>query len=86
MKTMHQKNSKSIHGAKRSRIRWRYLKMGKMVGGTETSVLRELISPKNYKIPRRNQGITKGGLRVTLTVVLVWDREKRENGEGVKSV
>jgi hypothetical protein len=45
--------------------------MGKTVGGTEPSILGELISLKNYKIPWRNQGITKGGLRVALTVVLV---------------
>jgi hypothetical protein len=43
--------------------------MGKPVGGTETPVLGELISPKNSKIPRRNQGITKGGLEVTLMVI-----------------
>jgi hypothetical protein len=43
--------------------------MGKPVGGTETPVLGELISPKNSKIPRRNQGITKGGLGVTLMVI-----------------
>jgi hypothetical protein len=40
------------------------------VGETETRVLGELISPKNSKIPWRNQGITNGGLGVTLTVVL----------------
>jgi hypothetical protein len=42
----------------------------KPVGGTETPVLGELISPKKSKIPRRNQGITNGGLGVALTVVL----------------
>jgi hypothetical protein len=42
----------------------------KPVGGTETPVLGDLISPKNSKIPWRNQGITNGGLGVTLTVVL----------------
>jgi hypothetical protein len=31
------------------------------VGGTETPVLGELISPKNSKIPRRNQWIANGG-------------------------
>jgi hypothetical protein len=35
-----------------------------------------LISPKNSKIPRRNQGITNGGLGVALMVVLVCEREK----------
>jgi hypothetical protein len=49
----------------------------KPVGGTKTPVLRELISPKNSKIPRRNQGITKGGLGVALTNVLECEREKR---------
>jgi hypothetical protein len=75
---MHQMNFKSIHRAKRLRIRYRYLKMGKSVGGTETPILGELISPKNSKILRRNQGITKGGLRVALMVVLVCVRERRE--------
>jgi hypothetical protein len=42
----------------------------KRVGGTETTVLGELISPKKSKIPRRNQGIANGGLGVALTVVL----------------
>jgi hypothetical protein len=47
----------------------------------------ELISPKNFKIPRRNQGITKGGLGVALTVVLEYVRERREkNREGVRYV
>jgi hypothetical protein len=59
----------------------------KSVGGTETPILGELISPKNSKIPQRNQGITNGGLGVTLTVVLVRERERSEkNGEGVSSV
>jgi hypothetical protein len=41
-----------------------------------------LISPKNSKIPRRNQEITNGGLGVTLTVVLERERERGEkNGE-----
>jgi hypothetical protein len=38
------------------------------VGELETSVLRELISPKSSKIPQRNQEIGNGGLGVTLTV------------------
>jgi hypothetical protein len=41
----------------------------------ETPVLGELISPKNSKIPWRNQRITNAGLGVTLTVVLVCERE-----------
>jgi hypothetical protein len=46
-----------------------------------------LISPKNSKIPQRNQGITNGGLGVTLTVVIERKRERSEkNGEGVTSV
>jgi hypothetical protein len=52
------------------------LRWGKSVGGTETSVLGEFISPKNSKIPWRNQGIIKGGLGVTLMVVLVCVRER----------
>jgi hypothetical protein len=59
----------------------------KLVGGTETPVLRELISPKNSKIPWRNQGISNGGLGVTLTVVLECVRERSEkNREGVSFV
>jgi hypothetical protein len=61
--------------------------MAKTSWGTETPVLGELISPKNSKIPQRKQGIVKGGLGVALTVVLVCERERREeNGEGVRSV
>jgi hypothetical protein len=63
------------------------LEMGKTVGGTETPVLKELISPKNSKIPQRNQEIANGGLEVTVTVVLVCEREISEkNSEGVSSV
>jgi hypothetical protein len=59
----------------------------KLVEGTETSVLGELISPKNSKILWRNQEITNGGLGVTLTVVLVCVRERSEkNNEGVRSI
>jgi hypothetical protein len=43
----------------------------------ETPVLRELISPKNSKIPWRNQEIANGGLGVTLTDVFECEREKR---------
>jgi hypothetical protein len=46
------------------------LRWGKPVEEVETPVLGELISPKNSKIPQRNQGITNGGLGVALTVVL----------------
>ena len=63
------------------------MRWGKPVGGTETPVLGELISPKNSKIPRRNQGITNGGLGVTLTVVLERLGVRSERiGEGVGSV
>jgi hypothetical protein len=86
IKTMHQRNFKSIHGAKRSRIRWKYLEMRKIGWGNRDTVLGELISPKNSKIPRRNQGITNGGLGVALMVVLVCEREKWENSEEVSSV
>jgi hypothetical protein len=59
----------------------------KLVGGTETPVLRELNSPKNSKIPWRNQGISNGCLGVTLTVVLECVRERSEkNREGVSFV
>jgi hypothetical protein len=56
------------------------------LGGTETPVLEELISPKNSKIPRRNQGIANGGLGVILTVVLERERRSEKNGEGVSSI
>jgi hypothetical protein len=58
-------------GLGKNTLRW-----GKSVGGTETPVLGELISSKNSKILRRNQGIANGGLGVTPTVVLVCVREK----------
>jgi uncharacterized membrane protein len=57
----------------------------KPVGGIETSVLGELISLKNSKILRKNQGINNGGLEVALTVVLVRERSEK-NGEGVSYV
>jgi hypothetical protein len=52
------------------------LRWGKSIRGTETPIFGELISLKNSKIPQRNQGITNGGLGVTLTVVLVCVRER----------
>jgi hypothetical protein len=59
----------------------------KPMGESSTPVLGELISPKNSKIPRRNQGIINGGLGVTLMVVLVCVRERSEkNSEGVSSI
>jgi hypothetical protein len=64
-------------GLRENTLRW-----GKSVGGTETPVLGELISPKNFKIPRMNQGITNGGLGVALTVVLVREREVRKTMKG----
>jgi hypothetical protein len=54
------------------------------IGGMETPIIGELISPKNSKIPWRNQRITKGGLRVALTDVLecVREREVRKTVKG----
>jgi hypothetical protein len=52
------------------------LRWEKPVGEAETTVLGELISSKNSKIPQRYQGITNGGLRVALIVVLERKREK----------
>jgi hypothetical protein len=61
------------------------LRWEKPVGKVETSVLGKLISPKNSKIPRRNKGISNGGLGVTVMVVLERKREsevrKMVNGE-----
>jgi hypothetical protein len=54
------------------------LRLGKTGGGTETPVFGELISPKNSKIPRRNQRITNVGLGVTLMIVLERKRERSE--------
>jgi hypothetical protein len=51
--------------------------MGKTGWGNRDTGSWKLISPKNSKIPRRNQGITKGGLGVALTDVLECEREKR---------
>jgi hypothetical protein len=63
------------------------LRRRKPVEESETLVLGELNSPKNSKIPWRNQGITNGGLEVTLMVVLERMRVKSERiGEGVSSV
>jgi hypothetical protein len=60
----------------------------KPVGATETPVLGKFISPKNSKIPQRNQGIANGGLGVTLRLFLREREREREvkNGEGVSSV
>jgi hypothetical protein len=53
----------------------------------ETPVLVELNQPKDSKIPRRNQEIANGGIRVALTIVLERkERGVREKGEGVSSV
>jgi hypothetical protein len=52
--------------------------LGKTGGGTETPVFGELISPKNSKIPRRNQRITNVGLGVTLMIVLEREREREK--------
>jgi hypothetical protein len=63
------------------------LRRRKPVEESETLVLGELNSPKNSKIPWRNQGINNGGLEVTLMVVLERMRVKSERiGEGVSSV
>jgi hypothetical protein len=51
------------------------LRWGKPAEESEIPVLGTLISPKNSKIPRRNQGITNEGLGVTLMVVLERKRE-----------
>jgi hypothetical protein len=60
--------------------------MGKPVREADTPVLGELISTKNSKIPRRNQGIANGGLGVTLMVVLERLGVRSERiGEGVSS-
>jgi hypothetical protein len=62
------------------------LRWGKLVGEADTPVLGELISPKNSKIPRRNQGIINGGLRVALMVVLErLEVRSVRIGEGVSS-
>jgi hypothetical protein len=69
-------------GLGESMLRW-----GKPIGEADTPVLGELISPKNSKIPQRNQGITNGGLGVTLTVVLERLRVRSERiGKGVSSI
>jgi hypothetical protein len=53
----------------------RYLEMGKTEEGAETLVALQLNSPKNSKIPRRNQKISNGGLESFYTVVLEsWGR------------
>jgi hypothetical protein len=54
----------------------------KLVGGMETPVHGELISPKNSNIPWRNHGIANGGLGVTLMVVLERERELRKTVKG----
>jgi hypothetical protein len=74
-------------GQRDQRLGENTLRWGKPVGGMETLILGEMISPMNSKIPRRNLGIANGGLGVALTVVLVCVRESSEkNGEGVNSV
>jgi hypothetical protein len=46
------------------------------VGESETPILGELNPPKDSKILRRNQEISKGGLGVTFTVELERERAK----------
>jgi hypothetical protein len=63
------------------------MRWGKLVGEADTPVFGELISPKNSKIPQRNQGIANGSLGVALTVVLERLGVRSERiGEGVSSV
>jgi hypothetical protein len=57
------------------------LRWGKPTEESEIPVLGTLISPKNSKIPRRNQGITNEGLGVTLMVVLERKRERERERE-----
>jgi hypothetical protein len=56
----------------------------KTEGESDTSVLRELISPNNSKIPWRNQEIANGGLGVTVMVVL--EKRRVKMSEWVSSV
>jgi hypothetical protein len=44
------------------------LRREKLVWKLETPILGELISPKSFKIPWRNQEIANEGLGVTLTI------------------
>jgi hypothetical protein len=78
MKTMHQRNVKSIHGVKRSRIRWKYLEMGKTGWGNEDtgSWGVDFTQQDSMEEP------ANGGLGVTLTVVLVREREVRKTVKG----
>jgi hypothetical protein len=63
------------------------LRWGKPAGEADTPVLGELISPKNSKIPWRNQGIANGDLGVMLTVVLERLGVRSERiGEGLSSI
>jgi hypothetical protein len=52
------------------------LREGKLVGGIGDTDSWELNPPKDSKIPRRNQEITKEGLAVAFTVKLERERVK----------
>jgi hypothetical protein len=63
------------------------LRREKPMGESDTSVLGELISPKNSRIQRRSQEIINGDIEGILTVVLERMRVRSEKiGEGVSSV
>jgi hypothetical protein len=58
------------------------LRWEKTEGGSDTPVLRELISSNNSKIPWRNQEIANGGLGVT--VMVVHEKRRVKKSEGVR--
>jgi hypothetical protein len=58
----------------------KYLEMGKMEGGSETPVLRELNPPKNSKIPQKNKEITTKGSYSLPSSVLESGEEMRVKG------
>jgi hypothetical protein len=88
MKTMHQRNLKSIHEVKRSRIRWKYLKMGENQLGEQrhqflgVDFTQEL--QDSMEEPWNNQ---RGSWGRPHGCSWVYERERSEkNREGVRSV
>jgi hypothetical protein len=78
--TMYQRNFKSIHGAKRSRIRWKYLKLGEnQLGERRHLFLGSWFHPRT---PRFHGGTKESPMGVlgssSRFLLCVWEREKWE--------
>jgi hypothetical protein len=76
---MHQRNFKSIHGAKRSRIRWKYLEMRKNRLGERRHRFLGRFHPRTPRFHGGTKEMPMGVLGSPSQLFLcVWEREKWE--------